>query len=272
MLRGDATTAGKAFVNMQNALDSFQKQVGEVNFDDAENRITASIERIKENISEALTLKPVIQPTTIQGQTTTVSGGGGGGGDTGEGAVGLLPTFATPEAVESMAAATEQLRTYNTELETNAGFTDRVNATFDVLRNSITPIIDGVFNALESGQNVFKSLARGVKDLIVQLIKAVAQAAILSAIMNILFPGLGAAGGAFSFKKILGSSLGIPGLASGGLVTGPTMALVGEGSGTSISNPEVVAPLDKLRSMLDGGRNENTRKRFVVVNRTSRKK
>jgi hypothetical protein len=68
--------------------------------------------------------------------------------------------------------------------------------------------------------------------------------------MNILFPGLGAAGGAFSFKKILGSSLGIPGLASGGLVTGPTMALVGEGSGTSLSNPEVVAPLDKLRSML----------------------
>ncbi|MGB1382172.1 MAG: hypothetical protein ACPG7T_09895, partial [Ilumatobacteraceae bacterium] len=78
MLRGDATTAGKAFVNMQNALDSFQKQVGEVNFDDAENRITASIDRIKEKISEALTLKPVIQPTTIEGQTTTVTGGGGG--------------------------------------------------------------------------------------------------------------------------------------------------------------------------------------------------
>jgi len=33
-------------------------------------------------------------------------------------------------------------------------------------------------------------------------------------------------------------------------VTGPTMALVGEGSGTSLSNPEVVAPLDRLRSML----------------------
>ena len=256
MLRGDATTAGKAFVNMQNALDSFQKQVGEVNFDDAENRITASIDRIKEKISEALTLKPVIQPTTIEGQTTTITGGGGGVGAE-QGAVGLLPTFATPEAVESMSAATEQLRTYNTELENNAGFTDRVNNTFETLRSSITPIIEGVFNALESGQNVFKALVRGVKDLIVNLIKAVAQAAILSAIMNILFPGLGGAGGAFSFRKILGGSLGIPGLASGGLVTGPTMALVGEGSGTSISNPEVVAPLDKLRSMLSGTVNNN---------------
>ena len=75
--------------------------------------------------------------------------------------------------------------------------------------------------------------------------------------MNILFPGLGGAGGAFSFRKILGGSLGIPGLASGGLVTGPTMALVGEGSGTSLSNPEVVAPLDKLRSMLSGTVNNN---------------
>ena len=75
--------------------------------------------------------------------------------------------------------------------------------------------------------------------------------------MNILFPGLGAAGGSFSFRKILGGSLGIPGLASGGLITGPTMALVGEGSGTTLSNPEVVAPLDKLRSMLDNGMNQS---------------
>ena len=224
---------------------------GEINFTDSENKIESFIDRAKKAI---FGVKKEAANVVIPGTepTTTVTGGGGGVGAE-QGAVGLLPTFATPEAVESMSAATEQLRTYNTELENNAGFTERVNATFDVLRSSITPIIDGVFNALESGQNVFKALVRGVKDLIVNLIKAVAQAAILSAIMNILFPGLGGAGGAFSFRKILGGSLGIPGLASGGLVTGPTMALVGEGSGTSLSNPEVVAPLDKLRSMLDGG-------------------
>lgn len=38
--------------------------------------------------------------------------------------------------------------------------------------------------------------------------------------------------------------------ADGGLVTGPTMGLVGEGSGTTHSNPEVIAPLDKLKSMI----------------------
>lgn len=33
---------------------------------------------------------------------------------------------------------------------------------------------------------------------------------------------------------------------------GPTVGLVGEGSGTSRSNPEVIAPLDKLKGMLEG--------------------
>jgi hypothetical protein len=42
----------------------------------------------------------------------------------------------------------------------------------------------------------------------------------------------------------------IPAFAKGGLVTGATMGLVGEGRGTSMSNPEVIAPLDKLKSML----------------------
>ena len=38
--------------------------------------------------------------------------------------------------------------------------------------------------------------------------------------------------------------------ADGGLVTGPTMGLVGEGHGTNRANPEVIAPLDKLKGMM----------------------
>lgn len=45
---------------------------------------------------------------------------------------------------------------------------------------------------------------------------------------------------------------GITGFAQGGLVFGPTMGMVGEGLGTSRSNPEVIAPLDKLKGMLEG--------------------
>jgi hypothetical protein len=45
------------------------------------------------------------------------------------------------------------------------------------------------------------------------------------------------------------------GFAAGGLVFGPTLGLVGEGSGTSRSNPEVIAPLDKLKNYISGANN-----------------
>tara|TARA_R100001443_G_scaffold117452_1_gene143009 strand:+ start:14440 stop:16878 length:2439 start_codon:yes stop_codon:yes gene_type:complete len=44
----------------------------------------------------------------------------------------------------------------------------------------------------------------------------------------------------------------IPPFAEGGIVSGPTLAYVGEGSGTSAINPEVIAPLDKLKGMIGG--------------------
>jgi tape measure domain-containing protein len=46
---------------------------------------------------------------------------------------------------------------------------------------------------------------------------------------------------------------GVPQMAEGGMFTGPSLAMVGEGPGTSSINPEVVAPLDKLRDMMGGG-------------------
>ena len=45
---------------------------------------------------------------------------------------------------------------------------------------------------------------------------------------------------------------GATGFAAGGLVTGSVFANVGEGRGTTKSNPEVIAPLDKLQNMIAG--------------------
>src|SRR6056300_1750097 len=44
--------------------------------------------------------------------------------------------------------------------------------------------------------------------------------------------------------------------ADGGIVSGPTLGLVGEYPGAS-TNPEVIAPLDKLKNMIGGGMSEN---------------
>ena len=57
---------------------------------------------------------------------------------------------------------------------------------------------------------------------------------------------------------------GVTAFANGGIVSGPTMGLIGEYPGAK-SNPEVIAPLNKLQSMLDGGgSNVNVSGEFVV--------
>ena len=45
---------------------------------------------------------------------------------------------------------------------------------------------------------------------------------------------------------------GVPKFANGGLVYGPTLALMGEYAGAK-SNPEVIAPLDRLKGLIGGG-------------------
>ena len=64
---------------------------------------------------------------------------------------------------------------------------------------------------------------------------------------------------------VSGAFSAIPAFAKGGIVSGPTMGLMGEYMGAK-SNPEVIAPLSRLQSMLDngGGNNMNLSGEFVV--------
>lgn len=61
-------------------------------------------------------------------------------------------------------------------------------------------------------------------------------------------------------NKILGTdiklpSVSIPRLASGGVITSPTVAMMGEYSGAR-SNPEIVAPQDLLEGIITSGNDE----------------
>lgn len=62
-----------------------------------------------------------------------------------------------------------------------------------------------------------------------------------------------------------GAFAAVPRFAAGGIVSGPTMGLMGEYPGAK-SNPEVIAPLNKLQSMIDtgSGGNMNLTGEFVV--------
>jgi hypothetical protein len=56
---------------------------------------------------------------------------------------------------------------------------------------------------------------------------------------------------------VLSAFAAIPKFAAGGIVSGPTMGLMGEYPGAK-SNPEVIAPLSKLQGMLDQGSGGST--------------
>ena len=64
-------------------------------------------------------------------------------------------------------------------------------------------------------------------------------------------PFVGIALGLAAVAAIVAAMKSIPKFADGGIVSGPTLAMVGEYAGAS-GNPEIIAPLDKLRSMLAG--------------------
>lgn len=87
-----------------------------------------------------------------------------------------------------------------------------------------------------------------------------AAAMFFAAHASIPFVGFGIASGFVSAATAMVEAIGVMPFAKGGIVSGPTLALVGEYAGAS-SNPEVIAPLDKLRSMIQpqGGFGGNVR-------------
>lgn len=79
--------------------------------------------------------------------------------------------------------------------------------------------------------------------------KELAASEYMAAHAYIPFAGFGIAMGFVTAMLAATAAAGIPMLAEGGIVSGPTLAMVGEYAGAS-GNPEVIAPLDKLRGML----------------------
>lgn len=77
-----------------------------------------------------------------------------------------------------------------------------------------------------------------------------ASAMFFAAHAAIPFAGFGIASGFIAAAVAMVQAIGLMPFADGGVVSGPTMALIGEYAGAS-NNPEVVAPLDKLRDMIE---------------------
>jgi TP901 family phage tail tape measure protein len=128
--------------------------------------------------------------------------------------------------------------------------------TSNMVGEEISNAFMGAFESMMAGENFFKSLIKGLMALIKKLVAAAIAAFVLSTILGGLNIG-GIESGAGGFKKMFGKLSGIGEFANGGIVSGPTMGLMGEYPGAR-SNPEVIAPLDKLKSLIgDRGGSSN---------------
>ena len=124
----------------------------------------------------------------------------------------------------------------------------------------VTSAFAGLGEAIASGSplEMLKRMLITVMDMLQQFGTAlIAAGAASEALKAVAWSGVGAivAGGALvaataAAKAALSRATAF---AEGGIVSGPTLALVGEYGGAS-SNPEVIAPLDKLRSLIDTDR------------------
>jgi len=105
-----------------------------------------------------------------------------------------------------------------------------------------TTLVDSFAN-LSEGEDAFKKIGEQLEALIKRLLVAAALSAIIAAVFGLDFRTV------FAALSGMGSMMSPVANAKGGIYSGPTNALVGEYPGAR-SNPEVIAPLNKLKGML----------------------
>ena len=201
-------------------------------------QIKAVMELIGENKKLSSTNEEVVDTTSdviveTEDLTTKVSGLGAALGKINKGDVDKFSSI--EDQFKGLVVWTKELTTSQKLLNASMGMFG------DIVTSSLT-------EALNSGDNFFQVFLDGIKKAIrALLIQLAVMTAIQMLMGNIPVGGLKAA-----LTSNLGEIMNVQ-LADGGIVTGPTTALIGEGEGTSISNPEVVAPLDKLKQYMGGG-------------------
>ena len=159
-----------------------------------------------------------------------------------------MPSIIIPEdavlRLEAYNAAQTQLATETNLVAQNMGAALFVGDMFGQVLSGLA----------ETGKVSFQGIFDALKQMVIRFAAAIAAALTL----NILTGGLvmQAGGGGKGLGALIkgGKSFGIGGLtpfANGGIVSGPTSALVGEYTGAR-TNPEVIAPLSKLQNMMGG--------------------
>lgn len=188
-----------------------------------------------------------------------------GGGAPGEiipiAALEALPTLdLLPKQLESISAANERLAETNKAVaDSFQKITPEVKSVSDYLtplQNSLILGIEQFANLAQSGLTSMKELASAIRQSVGVIVGDMVKVFVAKALAGLPpSPFLLAAAPAIAtlagnLAKGLIGKIGLKAFADGGLVFGPTPALVGDNPGAR-TDPEVIAPLSKLKDYLN---------------------
>ena len=250
VMRGDFSAIpeliGNAFSNAADRMAEFGTKAAE-DFADAVN--TELAREPFSLISEGTVAETIKSMGGLLDMFNNMTTGGGGAGAT------VTPT--PTETVTVQADLEFQDIEFIDDADLDEEDIDKVIERTNLVKNQINSIaqsmanfIDSTFKSIIAGTATFEEVMRDmIKQMLIQLASLIAQFAILSVLMPSSLVGKG--GNVMSLGKFIGGGFGIPQMASGGIVSGPVIAQVGEYAGAQ-HNPEVIAPLDKLQAMMGG--------------------
>ena len=224
------------------------------------------------------TAKPTTGGGNVVGTDATESaitstGGGMGGGSTSPvaaitaettGITNMLPTLdLLSTKLVSAAANNQRLKETNEDVKNSFIAVEAQMMSFgNTLTSALTAAVDAFSNLAVQGETDMKKMASAALQAARQIVSAYIKEGVAGIVKNILagptgkalgpfaiaVAGAAGAGASVLFNTLL-NKVSAPKLAKGGLATGPTMALVGDNRNARV-DPEVIAPLSKLKSMM----------------------
>jgi len=230
-------------------------------FEDTTDYLTPALDNIKKQVKAA---QAAFTATPMAAAAPARPSGGGAGGQVRTAAIAPLEQLPTlnlvPNQIESLSAANERLAETNRdvaesfkEIPIQARYT---TDSFTALQSSLILGIEQFANLAQSGISSMKELASAIRQSVATVVGNMVRIFVAKALASLpptpfllaVAPAVATLAG--NLAKGLIGKIGMTAFADGGLVYGPTAALVGDNPGAR-TDPEVIAPLSKLKDYLN---------------------
>jgi hypothetical protein len=162
----------------------------------------------------------------------------------------LMDKSTNPEIIEELSKSYDKLgkRLKMLDIEKQEEDTKRLTNNWEkfseTMAQNVTDSLLIMYDAMQKGESPLKALGNFVADLTKKFIAAIIQATIFQGLMSLLGTATGGGGGFLG--GLIGGVGKILGFAEGGIVSRPTVAMVGEGG-----QSEAIMPLNKLGNMMN---------------------